>query len=67
VHRKVFTADGELLYDNVWYSSYRGEPTVLRVGTKPKPKPKPEVVVPKPKTKQTPGAKQPPAEAPAAL
>jgi vancomycin resistance protein YoaR len=65
VHRKVFTADGELLYDNVWYSSYRGEPTVLRVGTKPKPKP--EVVVPKPKAEKTPGAKQPPAEAPAAL
>jgi vancomycin resistance protein YoaR len=40
VHRRVFTPDGTLLYDNVWYSSYRGETKVIRVGTKPKPKPK---------------------------
>ena len=40
VHRKVFSADGKLLYDSVWYSSYRAEPKVVRVGTKPKPKPK---------------------------
>ena len=41
VHRKVYAADGKLLYDNVWYSSYRAEPKVIRIGTKPKPKPKP--------------------------
>jgi vancomycin resistance protein YoaR len=40
VHRKVYSADGKLLYDSVWYSSYRAEPRVVRVGTKPKPKPK---------------------------
>jgi vancomycin resistance protein YoaR len=37
VRRKVYDADGELLYDTVFYSSYRGEPTLLRVGTKPRP------------------------------
>jgi vancomycin resistance protein YoaR len=40
VHRRVYSRDGTLLYDNVWYSSYRAEPRVIRVGTKPKPKPK---------------------------
>ena len=40
VHRKVYSADGKLLYDSVWYSSYRAEPKMVRVGTKPKPKPK---------------------------
>jgi vancomycin resistance protein YoaR len=39
VHRRVYDADGKLLYDNVWYSSYRGETRVVHVGTKPKPKP----------------------------
>jgi vancomycin resistance protein YoaR len=37
VRRKVYDADGKLLYDTVFYSSYRGEPTLLRVGTKPRP------------------------------
>jgi hypothetical protein len=39
VHRRVYTKDGKLLYDNTWYSSYRGETRVVRIGTKPKPKP----------------------------
>jgi vancomycin resistance protein YoaR len=39
VHRLVYDATGKLLHDSVFYSSYRGEPTVIRVGTKPKPKP----------------------------
>jgi vancomycin resistance protein YoaR len=42
VRRRVYTASGRLLYDNTWYSSYRGEDRVVRVGTKPKPKPKPK-------------------------
>jgi len=46
VNRKVYDADGKLLYNNTWYSSYVGEKTEIRVGTKPKPKPKP-----KPKSK----------------
>jgi vancomycin resistance protein YoaR len=41
VRRKVYDANGKLIYDATFYSSYRGEPTVLRVGTKPKPKPEP--------------------------
>jgi vancomycin resistance protein YoaR len=37
VRRRVFDANGKLLYDNVWYSSYRAEPRIVHVGTKPKP------------------------------
>jgi vancomycin resistance protein YoaR len=40
VHRKVYVANGTLLYDDTWYSSYRAEPKIVSVGTKPKPKPK---------------------------
>ena len=39
VRRRVYTAGGKLLYDHTWYSSYRAEPRVVRVGTKPKPEP----------------------------
>jgi len=45
VSRKVYAADGTVLHEDTWYSSYRSEPKVVRVGTKPKPKPK---VKPKP-------------------
>ena len=41
VERKVYAPGGKLLYDDVWHSSYRAEPTVLLVGTKPKAKPQP--------------------------
>ena len=47
VRRRVYTAGGKLLYDNTWYSSYRGEARVVHVGTKPKPKPKPPPPPPK--------------------
>jgi vancomycin resistance protein YoaR len=47
VHRRVYTAEGKLLHDNVWSSSYRGEQRVIAVGTKVPPKPKPK---PKPKS-----------------
>jgi vancomycin resistance protein YoaR len=40
VRRRVYTGSGALLYDNTWYSSYRGETRVVRVGTKPKAKKK---------------------------
>ena len=36
--RKVYGADGKLLFDTTFYSSYRGEMRVVRVGTKPRPK-----------------------------
>jgi vancomycin resistance protein YoaR len=39
VRRLVYSASGKLLLDSVFYSSYRGEPKVVRVGTKAKPKP----------------------------
>jgi vancomycin resistance protein YoaR len=41
VRRKVYDARGKLLSDATFYSSYRGEPEVIRYGTKPRPKPKP--------------------------
>jgi vancomycin resistance protein YoaR len=44
VHRRVYDASGRLLHDSSWYSSYRGEKRIVRVGTKPKPKPKPKPV-----------------------
>jgi vancomycin resistance protein YoaR len=40
VRRRVFTGEGALLYDNTWYSSYRGEARVVHIGTKPRPKKK---------------------------
>ena len=30
----VYSADGKLLHDNTWYSTYRSSPKVVRVGTK---------------------------------
>ena len=39
VERKVYAADGKLLSDATWYSSYRAEPKIVRVGPK-KAKPK---------------------------
>jgi vancomycin resistance protein YoaR len=37
-NRKVYDADGKLLFDTTFYSSYRGEMKIIRVGTKPRPK-----------------------------
>jgi vancomycin resistance protein YoaR len=37
VRRLVYLPGGKLLYDNTWYSSYRAEPRVVDVGTKPRP------------------------------
>ncbi len=46
VERKVYAADGRLLSDETWYSSYRAEPKIVRVGPKkPKSKPKPKKAV----------------------
>ena len=53
VTRTVYDPNGKLLHEDSWSSSYRSEPKVVQVGTKPKPKPKPE-----PKAKQS----APPAE-----
>jgi vancomycin resistance protein YoaR len=40
VERKVYARDGSLLSDQTFYSSYRSEPRVVRVGPKAPPKPK---------------------------
>jgi vancomycin resistance protein YoaR len=37
VRRLVYDAKGKLLFDTTWYSSYVGEPKVVRVGKKPVP------------------------------
>ena len=34
VERKVYAADGKLLSDATWYSSYRAKPKIVRVGPK---------------------------------
>jgi vancomycin resistance protein YoaR len=34
VERKVYAPNGKLLYDDVFHSSYRAEPGIVRVGTK---------------------------------
>jgi uncharacterized protein YabE (DUF348 family) len=39
VRRLVYAPNGKLLSDSTWYSSYRAEPKLVRVGTKAKPKP----------------------------
>ena len=35
--RRLVYQHGKLLYDDTWYSSYRSQPEVVLVGTKPKP------------------------------
>jgi vancomycin resistance protein YoaR len=35
VSRKVYDASGKLLYDDTWYSSYRADPKLVRIGPKP--------------------------------
>jgi vancomycin resistance protein YoaR len=42
VRRTVYDAEGTVLHEDTWYSSYRSEPKIVRVGTKPKPKPGPK-------------------------
>jgi len=50
VRRRVYTASGKLLYDSVFYSSYRSQPEIVRVGTKAAPQKKKP---PKPTTSST--------------
>jgi vancomycin resistance protein YoaR len=38
VRREVYDAQGLLLYDDTWHSTYDAEPTIVRVGTKKKSK-----------------------------
>ena len=61
VRRIVYDADGKVLHDTVFYSSYRGEPTVIRVGTKPKPQTETTTTTTSTTTTTTTTAKKPPA------
>jgi vancomycin resistance protein YoaR len=53
VRRRVYAADGKLLYDTVFYSSYRAEAATVRVGEKATPKPKPAPKKKQPRTATT--------------
>jgi vancomycin resistance protein YoaR len=53
VRRRVYAADGKLLDDTVFYSSYRAEPKIVAVGTKPNPAAKPKQQPKKKKKKAT--------------
>jgi vancomycin resistance protein YoaR len=56
VTRRVYRPDGTLLYDTTWRSYYAGEPTVVRLGTKPRPKPEQPATADEPAAKQKAGA-----------
>jgi len=62
VRRRVFDANGKLMYDHTWYSTYVAEPEVIRYGTKPKAEPPP----PPPKKKPAPPPPPPQSPPPAA-
>ena len=53
--RTVYDERGNVLHDETWNTSYRGEYRVVRIGTKPPPKPEP-----KPKPKPEPEQPAPP-------
>ena len=59
VTRTVYDAEGKVLHDETWNTSYRGEYRIIRVGTKPPPKPEPK---PKDKPKPPKGQQPPPPE-----
>jgi vancomycin resistance protein YoaR len=52
VRRRVYER-GKLLYDDTWYSSYRSQPKLVVVGTKPKPAPAKKKKKPPPTTTNT--------------
>jgi vancomycin resistance protein YoaR len=60
VTRTVYAADGTVLHDETWNTSYRGEYRIVRVGTKPKPKPPPEQPKPPTTTTTPPTTTEPP-------
>jgi vancomycin resistance protein YoaR len=51
--RRLVYERGKLLYDDTWYSSYRSEPQLVLVGTKPKPLPAKKKKKPPPTTTTT--------------
>ena len=68
VERKVYAPSGKLLSDSTWYSSYRSEPRVIRVGpakTKVPPKAKKKPPTTSTTTTTTTTTVTPPEQAPA--
>jgi len=61
VTRTVYDAQGNVLYDETWNTSYRGEYRIIRVGTK---KPPPKETDPKPGEPVPPKEETPPPPAP---
>ena len=61
VRRRVFDANGKLMYDHTWYSTYVAEPEVIRYGTKPKAEPPPPPPKKKPPPPPPPPQSPPPA------
>ena len=62
VTRRVYDSSGTLMFESTWSSSYVGEPTKIRVGTK---KPEPKPAPPKAKDKDKPATTTTPTEPPA--
>ena len=61
VRRRVYDAGGKLIGDTTWYSSYRAEPKIVRVGpNKAKPKKKPAVTTTPTTTSTTTTTPEPP-------
>ncbi len=60
VNRRVYSAGGKLLDDHTWFSSYRAEPRVIRVGTKERPKSKKRTAKKKPPAPPPPPPPPPP-------
>lgn len=60
VTRKVYAADGTLLHDETWVTSYRGETRVVRVGTEAEARPKAGKKKPKAGREEQAGTKEPP-------
>jgi vancomycin resistance protein YoaR len=48
VTRTIYDADGKLIDEETWSTSYKGETRIVRVGTKPKAPKKPAADMPKP-------------------
>ena len=57
VTRTVYSSEGDVIHDETWNTSYKGETRVIRVGTKKPEPPKP----PKKPKKESPGPIEPPA------
>ena len=47
VTRTIYDANGDLLREETWNTSYKGETRIVHFGTKPKEKPKPPPKTPK--------------------